>query len=115
MQILFVFNNYSCRRETTGPMIVHDVNIPLIVFLLLFISTTIFLGYKLWQTSRSAGTLIAQRYQEGTMLKEEHMLNIALPSNSQMIQIPSVEIQVDNTNVDDLDAIQSLNDPSNID
>ena len=89
--------------------------IPLIVFLLLFISTTIFFGYKLRQISRSAGTLNAQRYQEGTMLKEENMLNLTMPSNSQMIRIPSVEIQVDNTNVDDSEAIQSLNDPSNID
>ena len=49
------------------------------------------------------------------MLKEENMLNLTMPSNSQMIRIPSVEIQVDNTNVDDSEAIQSLNDPSNID
>ena len=65
--------------------------------------------------SRSAGALNAHRYQEGTMPKEEHMLNLAMSSNSQMIRIPSVEIQVDNTNVDDSEAIQSLNDPSNID
>ena len=100
------------------PMVYYGnmgIIIPLIVFLLLFISTTIFLGYKLRQISRSAGTLIAQRYQEGTMLKEENMLNLTMPSNSQMIRIPSVEIQVDNTNVDDSEAIQSLNDPSNID
>ena len=49
------------------------------------------------------------------MPKEENMLNQAMSSNSQMIRIPSVEIQVDNTNVDDSEAIQSLNDPSNID